>query len=147
MGSLMRLARVGWLILAAVFGVLAVIWVVQDEVVHASIQVGNAVPPIPALAAVLILGIAAYAAGRRGWTRLPDRKHALRIYIFLTFAAAIPGTASMGFFFAYLTLPQYLASTQAGMAHIASQFPRWFAPPPGEAIRHFYEGSPGGVVP
>src|SRR5437763_1839234 len=52
-------------LLALVLGVLAVLWVVQDEVIHSSIQVGNAVPPIPALAALLLLAAAARMALRR----------------------------------------------------------------------------------
>src|SRR5204863_9781479 len=55
-----------WL-LALGAGALAIVWVVQDEVIHSSILVGNAVPPIPALAAVLVMTAATVAAGgRRG---------------------------------------------------------------------------------
>src|SRR5438552_1481223 len=50
------LRNVGWLLTALILGVLAILWVVQNELIHSSIQVGNSVPPIPTLAAVLLLG-------------------------------------------------------------------------------------------
>ena len=75
-------------------GVLAVLWVVQDEVIHSSIQVGNAVPPIPALAALLLLAAAARIAlrrrGRGARSEAPSSQAAriLFIYILITVAAA-----------------------------------------------------------
>src|SRR5688572_23201218 len=51
--------------LAIGLGILAVLWVVQNEVIHSSIQVGNAAPPIPALAALLLLAAATRIALRR----------------------------------------------------------------------------------
>jgi hypothetical protein len=146
----------GWsrtALLALVLGVLAVLWVVQNEVVHSSIQVGNAVPPIPALAALLVLAAAARIALRRQRGRAraeapsPPGGRVLFIYILITVAAAIPSTASMSFFFAFLTVPQYLARSQPPMARVAALFPRWLAPPAGEPIRRFFEGSADGVVP
>src|SRR5437870_13809491 len=50
------LQRVGWLLVALVLGVLSILWVVQNELIHSSIQVGNSVRPIPTLAAVLLMG-------------------------------------------------------------------------------------------
>src|SRR5205085_9449582 len=49
-------------------------------------------------------------------------------------------------FFSFISLPQYRADSDAGMARLAAFFPRWYAPPAGEAIRRFYEGSESGAV-
>src|SRR5262249_14432892 len=94
------------LLLALVLGVLAVLWVVQDEVLHPTTQVGTAVPPIPALAVLLLLAALGRFAlrRRRDASREPSSSPSARIlfiYLLITVAAAIPSTASMSFFFAF----------------------------------------------
>src|SRR5437773_2461783 len=97
-----------FLILAALCGALAVLWVVQCEWVRNSIAVGNAVPPIPALAGLLALGgIAALVLRRRGGSGAV-RSPILRIFLLMTLAAAVPSNASLGYLFTYITVPQYL---------------------------------------
>jgi len=135
-----------WFLLAVALAVWAILWVFQNEVIHASIQVGNAVPPIPSLAGLLLMLGIGYVVCRLRKKPLP-RACILWIYLLLTVAAAIPGTASITFFFAYITAPQYLGATQPDMARVASYFPKWFAPPSGEAIRHFYEGYSSTPIP
>src|SRR5438067_544516 len=94
-GAALSRGRFRFLILALILGVLAVGWTVQDEVIHSSIQVGNAVPPIPALTALLVLAGVAFFAYRRGRKSFLGRGRILRTYILITLAAAIPSTASM----------------------------------------------------
>jgi hypothetical protein len=74
-------------LLALLLGYLAVRWVVGNELIHSSIFVGNAVPPIPALAALLAMGGAA-ALVRRARRRAGDasglRAEILTVYLFLS---------------------------------------------------------------
>ncbi len=145
------LARIGWLLLALILGVLAVGWVVQNELIHSSIQVGNSVPPIPALAAILLLGGSAALvrrAGARSKPRTqtaveadPARAPILAIYLFLAMAAAVVSTASMSFFFAFITVPTHQFPA------IAQWFPAWFAPADKEAVESMYRGTWGRGVP
>src|SRR5436190_1260723 len=87
------LRSTGWLLVALVLGVLSILWVVQNELVHSSIQVGNSVPPIPTLAAVLLMG--GVLALHRRLRKAPadatqdestrrSRANTLSIYVFLT---------------------------------------------------------------
>jgi hypothetical protein len=147
-GRALQLRSAAALLLALLLGVLAVHWVVQNELVHASIQVGNSVPPIPALTAVLLLGGAAALFRRLRAGRPPSdgaatrtRTTILAIYVFLTLACAIPATASMSFFFAFLTVPAYK------FPQVARWLPSWFAPTDPAAIERMYRGTPGEPVP
>ncbi|MCC6444316.1 MAG: hypothetical protein IT210_12795 [Armatimonadetes bacterium] len=135
-----------WWMVALILGAAMVYWVFRSEIVHASIQVGSAVPPIPALCGLLIMLAAAALVRQRGRLAVP-RRRILWVYILLTIAASVSGTASMSFIFAHISVPQYLGATQPGMARIANYFPRWFAPPSGEVMRQFYEGYSSGPIP
>jgi hypothetical protein len=144
--------------------------VVRNEVIHASIQVGNSVPPIPSLTAVLVLA-AALALWRRAttdpevdrstrppttvregsvggrWSVVSGRANILTLYIFLTVAASVPSTAAMSFFFAFLTVPRYLSVTQPAYRPIAEAFPTWYAPPDTDVVMRMYRGATDGAVP
>ncbi|MCC6446304.1 MAG: hypothetical protein IT210_22975 [Armatimonadetes bacterium] len=135
----------GKLLLALALAALAVWWVYRDEVVYTCMQVGAAVPPIPALAALLLLLGGAYVAARRRGVSA-RRGYILWVFLLISVAASAttPGVVA---FFAHATLPQYLAATQDDMARVARHFPAWYAPPPGEAIRQLYEGNPDGPIP
>jgi hypothetical protein len=139
--------KVWYVLLAIALAILAILWVIANEYVHESIGVGGSVPPIPALAALLLLSGAAVIAHRIGWRTFLTHRRILLVYLLITFSAAICSRASMIFFFGYITTPQYLAATRPEMARIASLFPSWFALPVGEAARQFFEGSPTGKVP
>ena len=75
-------------LLAIALTLLAVYWVNLDELIHASIAVGNAVPPIPALAAILILVGVTYLGVRVFRKTLIGRKNILLIYISIAFASS-----------------------------------------------------------
>lgn len=139
--------QLSYLLFAVVLSLLAIGWVTQNELIHASTYIGGSVPPIPAL--VAILALAATIRFARRWHRKPllDRGQILRIFLLVSIAATLPSVSTLGMFFAYMTVPQYLSATQPDMARIASYIPTWMAPPPGEHIRRFYEGSPDGSVP
>ncbi len=72
------LTGAAWVLLAAVLGVLAVGWVIRNELIHSSIQVGNSVPPIwevtsPRLAIVRMHGRNHETWNRKGLKAASDR--------------------------------------------------------------------------
>jgi len=140
--------RTGWAKYSAwlplsLLGLVAVAWTIQNEIVHASVLVGNAVPAITALSILLVLSL----IGMWGYRGVTREGFPLRVYLLMAIASAICGIASMSYLFAGITLPQYLRGQQEGMAHIASAFPFWYAPSSGEAIREYFEGNGTGAVP
>lgn len=140
-------SRLGLWALAVALTLLAIYWVNLNELIHSTIAVGNAVPPIPALAAILILVGGTYLAYWIFRRPLIGRNNILWIYIGIAFASALAGRASMIFFFGGVSMPQYLAATQPEMKRVAALFPSWLAIPQGEVARHFYEGSMSGAIP
>lgn len=151
-GTAGRLGGTALWLLALALGTAAVYWVVGNELIHSSIFVGNAVPPIPALAALLLLGglAALVRFARRGVKRPGEpfsRADILTLYIFLTVAASVVSTASMSFFFAFPTVPRYLAASQEKFRPIAELFPPWYTPADQAAVMAMYRGSPEGQVP
>lgn len=125
-------------VLIAVFlGTLAVLWVIADELIYGTIQVGNSIPPIPAVTFLVLL------AGASAWLRRRGRQglstgETLFVYGFLTTAAAVPMVASLGYLFAYVTVPRYLRGGRYEV--LAKQLPAWYAPADREAVRLFFEG-------
>lgn len=124
-------------------GTVAVLWVTRVEYLYQSIEIGNSVPPIPALAVLLSMG--GFAALKRRRAKSGEGQR-LRIYIFLTVAATICSTASLVFLFGQITAAQALEK-EPGMESLAPRLPAWYAPSGGEPIRRFFEGSFQGMVP
>ncbi len=119
------------------------VWVVQAEYRHASIQIGSSLPAIPALA-VLLVGMACIRALRRTW-------HAGRFvvagaYLALVMAAGITSTPSMVYLFGQMTAAQVQAD-RPGMAAVLERVPAWAAPPAGQVVQRFYDGSRTGAIP
>ena len=50
----------------------------------------------------------------------------LFVYVFLSTAAAVPMVAAMGYLYAFVTVPYYVASGK--YAALAAWLPRWYAP-------------------
>lgn len=123
-------------VLACLCGWLGCVWVVQNSLVRAGVQVGGSVPPIPSLATLVLF---AWLNPRlRRWGL--ERGEILLVYVFVAVAVSLSHVDILGYFFAYLTVPQYF-SAREGFARIAQRFPPWFAPQDPEAIRTFYEGT------
>src|SRR5690242_19864323 len=86
-----------WWLLAVGLAILATLWVFRDEVVYCCIQVGGAVPPIPALAAILVLLGAAYLATRRR-DASARRRYILWVFLLIAVTASISSPATEAFF-------------------------------------------------
>jgi hypothetical protein len=124
------------LFLAFLFGGLGSLWVVENSLVRSGVQVGGSVPPIPALATLALLALVNPKLGR--WSL--RRGEVLLVYLFVAVAVSLSHVDVLGYFFAYLTVPQYF-SAREGFARVVEHLPPWFAPGDAGAVRTFYEGS------
>jgi len=133
--------------LSAVFMWLAGLWIQQAALVTLSAQVGMAVPPVPAIAALLVLlGWRTFNSRLPSWLRL-SRAEILLVYVILCFAVAMCSGGAIRFFLPSLMVAPYFASPENGLARIAACFPSWYAPHGAEVIRQYFEGSETGGVP
>lgn len=138
----LRWRAVVWAVVLAAGGIA---WVNQSELVLASVQVGNSVPPVPALAALVLLAV---LNPLLRWMRLGlSRADRLFIYLFVVVAVSMPSVQVLTMIFAFLTAPTYLATPENRFADLTARFPRWWAPTDPEVIRYFFEGQAGGSVP
>lgn len=114
--------------LAAVLTIAASYWIDLSEVTGNFCQITEAVPAIPAVAALLLL-----AALKR------PRQETLLVYAFLLVATSMAGPGIVRFLLnavchlAYFDMPQ------------AQFLPAWLAPRDAETVRGLYEGTEGGV--
>lgn len=137
----MRIGRI--LVIGFAFLVLANLWVRQGALITLAAQVAMAVPPVPALAALLILLGALKLSRRIGITR----EDAIGIYAFLTLSVALTSGAAMRFFLPALPVPYYFASTENRWEQFHEHIPGWLVPQGGEVIREYFEGSDTGLTP
>ena len=129
-------------LLSLLFGGLGCLWVAQNSLIRAGVQVGGSVPPIPALAFLALLGL--ITPGLKKWGL--DRREILYIYIFTAVSSAICHVDVLGYFFAYLTVPVYF-SVKEKLAPIVERLPDTWIPKDAELVRTFYEGSATSNVP
>jgi len=123
--------------------VLANLWVRQGALITLSCQVAMAVPPVPALAALLLLLPALRLLRRVGL----DRRELIAIYCFLTLAVALTSGAAMRFFLPSLPTPFYFASPENNWADFHDLIPTWLAPRDTDVVRDYFEASDTGAVP
>jgi len=131
------------LLIGLAFLILANLWVRQGALITLAAQVAMAVPPVPALAALLILLAALHLLRRFGITR----EDVIGVYAFLTLAVALTSGAAMRFFLPALPVPFYFASAENRWAEFQGNIPAWMVPQGDEAIRQYFEGLEMGPVP
>ena len=123
-------------LVACLLGAGGAYWVAENSLIRSGVQVGGSVPPIPALAALALLALISPRLKRYGLTRA----EILLVYIFVAITAALSHVDVLGYFFAYLTVPQYF-STKEGFGPVVERLPDWFVPKDPAVLRMFYEGS------
>lgn len=137
------LKMAGVLIVGLLLLVLANLWVRQAALISIGAQVAMAVPPIPALAALLLL-LAAFPLVRKlGITR----REVIGVYCFLTLAVALTSGGAMRFFLHSLPTLQYFAGPENNLGELWDDIPEWMGPTDETVIRTYFEGSDDGAVP
>lgn len=120
----------------------SVLWVREVELVRLRCQVTEAVPPIPAVAALLLLVGVAAVARRLGWTALiPKTGEILVVYIFVAVASVMSSVGVIRILLPSLTVAAYFADPSNHFDLIAGNLPDWYAPRGEEVIRGFFEGA------
>ena len=133
-------------LLSLVFFIISLIWMRQAGLIALGAQIGESVPVIPAIAAVLILTVV-----RPMLRRLPRIFHmpesqTMLVYSFLVIAVSMPSVGVVRQILPQFTVPFYFAGPENEYAAFLDDIPSWLAPSP-DAIQTMYEGTEHGAVP
>jgi hypothetical protein len=134
------------LALSAVFTVILSYWIAPAEVIVRFCQLTESVPPIPAVAVLILLAVLNPLVRRVSRRLSLERREVLLIYVFLTVATSMAGCGIMRFFVNIIPALFYFATPANEFAQYWQYMPSWAAPSDAETIRAFYEGSETGAV-
>ncbi len=137
-----RSVAVGTLLL---FG--AVVWVRQSELLVHTINLTESTPPVPAIAALLLL-VGLHPLLRRFGPQLSlTRSEIVFIYFFVAIGSIMASLGVMRMIVPCATVPVYFATHENNMAQVAANIPTWLRPTDSEVIRTMWEATDAGTVP
>jgi hypothetical protein len=121
------------------------VWLEKAELITFAANLSNAVPPIQALAGLILLRVL-NALLKRWLPRFALTQGEMTVmFIFLCAAMAMMSLGILRFFFPALTALRYFATPENKYGELTSHLPSWFAPSSEEAVRRMYEGANGQV--
>lgn len=139
---MLRIVLVGVILAAA-----GIFWDSLSTLVFRTGFLGEAVPPIPAFVALLLLlplrPLLARLFRRAGYSQTD----LLTTYAFLTIAVAVCAVNGLRSIVDLAAIPYYGDPNDAMLNYVRPYWPTWFAPANTEIIRRLYQGSPTGQVP
>ena len=124
---------------------LSVLWVRQVELITFTCQITESIPPIPAIAVLLLfLVLRPLLPKLGGWFNL-SRAEIGVVFLFVGLGSLMSAVGVTQAILPYLTVPFYFASPENDLGQLAANLPDWLGPRSPATILGFYEGSPGGV--
>jgi hypothetical protein len=133
-------------LIASALLVLITFWMLHTELVTGR-YVTAGVPPLPAVAALLLLIALNPLLGRLHRRLSLSRAEILLIYGFLIVAVPLLGAYMVRAFLPHLTVLSYFATPENGFRNLWDYFPQWLTVPNHEILRQCFEASDDGRVP
>jgi len=133
------------LIIAIGLSIIAALWSRQAEILVVAAQVSESVPPIPALASLILLLALNPLLKKFGPRYGLSRADQIVIYCFVTISSAMCGPGIIRFLLMFLTSPYHYANSTNHLASIQHLIPSWMAVSDPQAITGFFRGSASGV--
>jgi len=128
---------------ALLFG--AVLWVRHSELLVHTINLTESTPPVPAIAALLLLVILRPLLARLGrWMSLTRREMVL-VYFFVAIGSMMPSLGVLRMVIPCATVPYYFATAENNYEVLQPHVPEWLRPTDPEAVRTLWEGTEGPV--
>ena len=127
--------------------VIGLLWMRQAGIISLGVQVGESVPVIPAVGAILLLSLAGPLLSRLPKAFHFPRHQSLLVYIFLCIAISMPSVGVVRQLLPQLTVPFYFATPENNYGIMQGEIPSWIAPSDPAAIQGMYEGAPESGIP
>ncbi|MEA3402106.1 MAG: DUF6785 family protein [Armatimonadota bacterium] len=133
-------------ILSVGFFVISLFWMQQAGLIALGAQIGESVPVIPAIAAVLILTFLGPLLQRLPRIFHMPEHQVLLVYSFLVIAVSMPSVGVVRQILPQVTVPYYFAGVENNYEVLVEDVPGWVSPSR-DVIQSMYEGSETGLVP
>ncbi len=135
------------LLLGILFTILCSIWVRQAEIIVLSTQITESVPPIPAVAVLVVLVLLNPLLRLISRRLALTRAELLTIYSFVAVSICILGVGVARFWLSLLTAPFYFTQGANDFSSLQPAFPSWLVVKDPAVIRALYLRSSTGTVP
>lgn len=136
---------------SAVIALLALIgsglWLQRSEMVSHGAQIGESVPVVPAVAALLVLTLLAPLLRRVSRALTLSQGQVLLVYVFLCVAVSMSSVGVARMLFPAVTALQYFATPENDFERFQHHIPAWLTPKDPEVVREMYEASRDERVP
>ncbi len=128
---------------ALLFG--AVLWVRHSELLVHTINLTEATPPVPAVAALLLLAVLHPLLSRLGRRLSLTRREMVLIYFFVAIGSMMASLGVMRMVVPCATVPFYFVTCENNMELLQPHIPQWLYPADQEVIRTLWEATEGPV--
>jgi len=128
-------------VFSLIFLVISLVWMYKAGLVGHGAQVGESVPVIPAVGALLVLTLLLPVFQKLPRMFRLQRSGALLVYAFLTIAVSMSSVGVVRMLFPNSTALFYFATTENNFAEFQQYVPDWIVPHDPEVIRQMYEGT------
>lgn len=134
-------------LLALIFLALSLIWMLYAGIIGHGAQLGESVPVVPAVGALLVLTLLLPLLRRLPPALRVTRPAVLMVYAFLCIAVSMNSVGVVRLLFPCATALNYFATPENNFSELEQYLPSWVAPQDSEVIREMYEGADSEQVP
>lgn len=124
----------------------SLVWVLQAEIVSQGVQLGESVPVVPAIGALMLLTVVGLGLRRVSSRVRLTQGQILYIYAFLCIAVTMSSVGVVRLLFPNITAVYYFQTAENDFGELQKYLPTWLAPNQ-QVIQAMYEGADNGVVP
>lgn len=123
----------------------AVLWVRHSELLVHTINLTESTPPVPAVAALLLLAALQPLLSRIGRRLGLARREMVLIYFFVAIGSMMASLGVMRMVIPCATVPQYFAAPDNDLEILQEHIPQWLYPDDSEAVQDLWEAKDGPV--
>jgi hypothetical protein len=123
----------------------AVLWVRHSELLVHTINLTESTPPVPAMAALLLLAVLQPILSRLGTRLSLSRREMVLVYFFVAIGSMMASLGVMRMVVPSATVPGYFAAPDNDLEVLQPLMPQWLYPDDPEVVRELWEGREGPV--
>jgi hypothetical protein len=135
------------IVIALVLAAASLFWMLQAGIVSQGVQLGEAVPVVPAVGALLLLTLVGLGLRRLSKRLRLPQSQVLYVYLFLCIVVTINSVGVARLLFPNITAVYYFQTPENDFASLQKYMPTWLTPQDPKVIQDMYEGAADGRVP